>query len=471
MNRKVILTILAVLLLASIAVAPASAQSGDFEVVRQAAEAYLSSGKAPTISADDLFANLNDGDTSNDPFIVSVRSAEHYALGHIPGAINIPYKTIAKTENLAQLPKDRQIVVYCYTGHTGQIATTVLNLLDYNAINLKFGIMGWTRDDAVLAQKRFGPDTDQRDYPVQTEPNVPTETYALPALTTGGANDFEIVRLAADNWLNNPATPPIVSAESVFTNLNDGDDSNNPVIVSVRAADHYALGHIAGAINIPWKSIASVENLAKLPADRVIATYCYTGHTGMVAATILGMLGYQAGNIKYGMMGWTKDDAVLAQKRFDPNTQPDYRLETGAPVAAAAPATVPTTGGPLAFSVLLSSLGLIAAGLALRKRAAALSTRSDACLITRAAHLSSLAGVQYAIVCSPRSQDAVFFTLSPCHPVTLSRVFMEEQKNANRNSQSIQGSARVRDATADRRGLGGLCKAGASSDPSRRGCH
>jgi len=169
-----------------------------------------------------------------------------------------------------------------------------------------------------------------------------------------------------------PATPapasdvPQVTGAEAHQLVADG-----AMLLDVSPTDRFPQTRIEGAINIPWKSIASVENLAKLPADRVIATYCYTGHTGMVAATILGMLGYQAGNIKYGMMGWTKDDAVLAQKRFDPNTQPDYRLETGAPVAAAAPATVPTTGGPLAFSVLLSSLGLIAAGLALRKRAAA----------------------------------------------------------------------------------------------------
>jgi rhodanese-related sulfurtransferase len=31
----------------------------------------------------------------NDPIIVSVRSAEHYALGHVPGAINIPWREIA----------------------------------------------------------------------------------------------------------------------------------------------------------------------------------------------------------------------------------------------------------------------------------------------------------------------------------------------------------------------------------------
>ena len=43
-----------------------------------------------------------------------------------------------------------------------------------------------------------------------------------------------------------------------------------------------------------------------------------------------------------------------------------------APAAEAAPApeTVPTTGGPAAFGLLLSSLGLIGAGFAIRRRSA-----------------------------------------------------------------------------------------------------
>jgi rhodanese-related sulfurtransferase len=369
MRTKTVSLILAVAMLVIMA-APVFAQgpSGDFEVVRKAAEAYLGSGKSPTISADALYTNLNDGDKSNDPFIVSVRSADHYALGHIPGAINIPYKTIAKPENLAKLPKDKQIVVYCYTGHTGQIAATVLGLLGYDVVNLKFGMMGWTKNDTVLATKRFGPDTDARDYPVETTVNTATATYPYPALSTGATGDFEIVRTAADNWLNTVAAP-IVSADSVFQNLNDGDATNNPVIVSVRSADHYALGHIAGAINIPWKEIAKPENLAKLPADKRVLTYCYTGHTGMIAGTILGILGYDAGNIKYGMMGWTKDDAVLATARYDVATAPDYATEG----TATAPTAMPVTGAEtnLTWVVLATGIAALFAGSTLYAKRAA----------------------------------------------------------------------------------------------------
>jgi rhodanese-related sulfurtransferase len=144
------------------------------------------SDKAPVISADALFENLNDGDKSNDPCVLSVRKPEHYALGHVPGAINVYWQNVAEPDNLAKLPTDKQIVVYCYTGHTGQIAATVLNLLGYDAVNLKYGMMGWTKDDAVLAQPRFGPTSGQQDYRLETDVNEATETYDFPTVSTGG---------------------------------------------------------------------------------------------------------------------------------------------------------------------------------------------------------------------------------------------------------------------------------------------
>jgi len=356
----------------------ALAQEGDFGVIQRTAESALD-GWSPVISADALYENLNDGDASNDPFIVSVRSPEDYAKGHIPGAINIPWKQIAKPESLAMLPADQPIVVYCYTGHTGQIAATVLRMLGYDVQNLKFGMMGWTQNDDVLATKRYDPATSP-DYPVETEPNEATETYDYPVLNTGESDAQEIVRAAADAWLNSDATP-IVSADSVFENLSDGDDSNNPVIVSVRAPDAYALGHVAGAINIPWNQIASPENLAKLPADQPLLVYCYTGHTGQVAATVLGILGYDVSNMKFGMMGWTQDDDVLATARYNPETSPDYPVEGTAVAAAAeetveeaAPAELPTTGGlPIPVEGLVMGFGALtaAAGLYLRRRNAA----------------------------------------------------------------------------------------------------
>jgi rhodanese-related sulfurtransferase len=370
--RTLIVVAVSLLILFS-AVGSAAGQepTGNFAVVQAAADKYLSSGKSPVIAADALWENMNDGDASNDPFILSVRKPEDYAKGHIPGAVNILWKDVAKPENLAKLPNDRQIVVYCYTGHTGQIATTVLNLLGYDAVNLKYGMMGWTKDDAVLATPRFGPTTDQRDYRVEQEAHQAMQTYAYPALDLGVEGDFEIVRAAAERWITT-ADAPVMAADAVWENLSDGDDANNPFILSVRKPEDYAKGHLPGAVNIPWTQVAKPENLAKLPLDKKIVAYCYTGHTGQVATTVLGVLGYDVSNLKYGMMGWTLDDAVVAQTRFAADTdQRDYRLEAAAMAAEQPPAGLPATGGaPLAGGLtwLVAGLGSLAAGLTLRRR-------------------------------------------------------------------------------------------------------
>ncbi|MFZ5918817.1 MAG: rhodanese-like domain-containing protein [Chloroflexota bacterium] len=386
LSIAIVLTLVVSLLLGSVAIA--QEPSGDFGVIQRAADAYLTSA-TPVITADALYALLNDGDASNDPFIVSVRSAEHYALGHIPGAVNIPWKQIAKAESLAQLPTDKQIVTYCYTGHTGQVAATVLGTLGYNVVNLKFGMMGWTKNDEVLAITRFGPTTDQRDYPLETEANEATETYDFPVIDTGKDEVEDIIAAAADAWLAEAA--PTIAADALFELLNDGDTSNDPFILSVRSAEHYALGHIPGAVNISLKELAKPENLAKLPTDKQIVTYCYTGHTGQMATTVLSLLGYDAINLKYGMMGWTEDDTVLATGRFDPATQPDYAFEGSLAPAAeeettteettteeATPEVLPVTGmdpvsvapiGLVIFGAL--SMGIGAVGYAINRRKAA----------------------------------------------------------------------------------------------------
>ncbi|MFO7742052.1 MAG: rhodanese-like domain-containing protein, partial [Anaerolineae bacterium] len=275
----------------------------------------------PTLSAEALYENLTDGDETNDPFIVSVRAREHYELGHVPGAYNIPWRKIASDANLAYLPTDREIVVYCYTGHTGQVATTILNVLGYDVTNLKFGMMGWTDDPDVLVTDGFA---GAAGYPVETEVNELVETYSTPVLDTGESDPIGIAQARAESFL--AEWQPTMDPEALFENLSDGDETNDPLILSVRSREHYEIGHVPGSTNIPWREVATVESLQQLPADAAIVTYCYTGHTGQVAATVLGLFGYDVTNLKYGMMGWTDDADVLATEPF--SAPAGYPVET-----------------------------------------------------------------------------------------------------------------------------------------------
>lgn len=273
-----------------------------FEVVRSAADTWLA-GPTPISTSIDLNTLRTDGNAANDPFVLSVRSAAHFALGHIPGAINIPWRDVAKPASLALLPASGPIVAYCYTGHTGQIATTVLGVLGHDVTNMKFGIMAWTKDATVRATAPFTPPIDV--YPIELTANTPSTTYPLPTLDVTTSRDTaEILRAAADAYLSS-GTSPSLGASDVAGSL------ANYFIVSVRSAAHYAQGHVPGAINIPWKDIAKPENLAKLPTDQTILVYCYTGHTGQIASTVLSLLGYDAVNLRHGMAGWTTNPTYM----------------------------------------------------------------------------------------------------------------------------------------------------------------
>src|ERR1700682_4622895 len=72
--------------------------------------------------------------------IIDNRDAASYARAHIPGAIHVPLRDAADEENLAKLPRDRRIVVACWVGHTASQLLTILRLLGYDAIGLKYGM-------------------------------------------------------------------------------------------------------------------------------------------------------------------------------------------------------------------------------------------------------------------------------------------------------------------------------------------
>jgi rhodanese-related sulfurtransferase len=97
------------------------------------------------VYAKTLSDNLEDGNAGNDPQIISVRNAPDYAGGHIPGAINIPYKNVADLANYTKfVDPAKPAVVYCYTGHTGSLSTMALGILGYNVKDILYGMNGWS---------------------------------------------------------------------------------------------------------------------------------------------------------------------------------------------------------------------------------------------------------------------------------------------------------------------------------------
>lgn len=82
-------------------------------------------------------AAIADSTADSRHFLLDVRTAEEFAAGHIPDAVNIPVDELRSRLN--ELPNDRQIVAYCKVGQRGYLAVRILNQSGITAMNLSGG--------------------------------------------------------------------------------------------------------------------------------------------------------------------------------------------------------------------------------------------------------------------------------------------------------------------------------------------
>lgn len=117
------------------------------------------------VQPEEVFQRISSG--KKDTLLVDVRSAKEYKSGHIPGAINIPLFDIAAKESLALLPSDREIIVYCNSGHESSKALTILRLLGFRAFGMKWGMMGWRYVSATSSALKAIADGVSGKYPIE----------------------------------------------------------------------------------------------------------------------------------------------------------------------------------------------------------------------------------------------------------------------------------------------------------------
>jgi hydroxyacylglutathione hydrolase len=95
-------------------------------------------GTIARIDADALAPRLDKGDVT----VIDVRNRTEYEAGHLPGSLHIPVGYLE--ERLAEIPREKPIVVQCQSGARSAIATSVLQRLGVeNASNLTGGFLAW----------------------------------------------------------------------------------------------------------------------------------------------------------------------------------------------------------------------------------------------------------------------------------------------------------------------------------------
>ena len=101
--------------------------------------AFSSDFQTPAITAQDLHARQ--GSTAP-PLVIDVRDVGEYKSGHVPGAINIPQKKLAR--QLDKLNAANSVVLYCIYGRRTRLAEQTLIENDIpDVFHLEGGLMGW----------------------------------------------------------------------------------------------------------------------------------------------------------------------------------------------------------------------------------------------------------------------------------------------------------------------------------------
>ncbi|HYH02010.1 MAG TPA: rhodanese-like domain-containing protein, partial [Bacillota bacterium] len=215
--------------------------------------------------------------------ILDIRQPDVYAKGHIKGAVNVPWGP-ALGASLAKLPSDKPVMVYCYTGQTAGQAVVLLNMAGFDAKSVN---LGWNFGISKVEGVNDVTETKANDFPKVAAKKI------NPAVQT-----------AIDKYLKE--MDAIKTTTYANFKISEADakallDKKDPKVIflSVRKAEDYAKGHIEGAINIPFGK-GMEQEFDKLPKNKKIIVYCYTGQTAGQTVAGLRMLGFDAVSLNGG---------------------------------------------------------------------------------------------------------------------------------------------------------------------------
>jgi len=93
------------------------------------------------IDSESLSQRLTDAE---DVLLVDIRTPAEIAQGMIPDALQLPMHLIPI--RVSEIPKDRDVVIYCRSGARSYQACAYLMQQGYNRVlNLRGGIIAWAR--------------------------------------------------------------------------------------------------------------------------------------------------------------------------------------------------------------------------------------------------------------------------------------------------------------------------------------
>jgi len=105
---------------------------------------FFNTYSCQNIGPEELTEKIRSGE---DFFLLDVRTPKEYAAQAIDGSSLIPLEDLGR--RMDELPRDKDIVVYCRVGNRSAYACAHLARMGYSVKNLEGGIMLWNMSGDV----------------------------------------------------------------------------------------------------------------------------------------------------------------------------------------------------------------------------------------------------------------------------------------------------------------------------------
>ena len=90
--------------------------------------------------------------TSSQSYVLDVREPQEFDLGHVEGATNIPLHSLR--DRMSELPRNREILVYCAVGQRSYYASRALRLNGFSAKNISGGMKTYRAEGGEPASEK-----------------------------------------------------------------------------------------------------------------------------------------------------------------------------------------------------------------------------------------------------------------------------------------------------------------------------
>ncbi len=150
-----------------------------YDILEERAKSVLQAGKF-LLSVDEVMKN------PSDYYIINYWPDYNYRKGHLPGAVQYtPKRSLSRDADLLTLPKDKKIVVYCYTGQHAAFVAMYLQILGYDAYSISYGANSFMH--SKLSSMKIG-----HGFTATQIKNFPLVQGELPSLKTEGVSDNDV---------------------------------------------------------------------------------------------------------------------------------------------------------------------------------------------------------------------------------------------------------------------------------------